>query len=74
MLDNGCGVDVNPANLTPLAPATGVTICGVHGSCKISGPGFTEVDISADHATFGKEELSPNLKLCGIPLLVMRTF
>ena len=74
MLDNGCGVDIKPANLTLLAPASGVTIRGVHGSGEFPGPGFTEVDVSADHAIFRQGELSPILTLCGIPLLVMRTF
>ena len=74
MLDNGCGVDIKPANLTLLAAASGVTIRGVHGSGEFPGPGFTEVDVSADHAIFRQGELSPILTLCGIPLLVMRTF
>ena len=77
MLDTSAstvGLSIKPANLTLLAPATGSKIRGVHGCGMFPGPGFTETDLSPDHAIFRQGELSPILTLCGIPLLVMRTF
>jgi hypothetical protein len=51
-LDNGCGVSIKPASLTLLTPAAGLTLRGVHGCGKFPSPGFTEVDVRADHAIF----------------------